>query len=205
MRSIVMARIWMLAVATIVSVASGFGTAVAQEQAMPGSMDPRTSGAGMPTGPGATCRMGEHIDGQLAYLKTELKITDAQTPQWIVFANAFRADKEKNARLCKTTENEESRLKIDVRQPSRIARDDGSALDGAARIITRDGDCGTAALCDFEPGAKKDRRRDHEGRIGLLSIELTHSFIGDNFPPDSFFSESSAALHKRALAEFRQR
>jgi hypothetical protein len=102
----------MLAVATIVGVASGVGTAVAQEQAMPGSMDPRTSGAGMPTGPGATCRMGEHIDGQLAYLKTELKITDAQTPQWIVFANAFRADKEKTARLCKTTENEESRLKL---------------------------------------------------------------------------------------------
>lgn len=112
MWSIVMARIWMPAVATIVSVAGGFGTAIAQEQAMPGSMDPRMSGAGMPAQPGAMCRMGEHIDGQLAYLKTELKITDAQMPQWIVFANAFRADKEKNARLCKTTENEESRSKM---------------------------------------------------------------------------------------------
>ncbi len=112
MRPIVMARILMSAVALIVSVDGGFGTVVAQGQTMPGSMDPRTSGAGMQTGPGATCRMDEHIDGQLAYLKTELKITDAQMPQWNVFANAFRADKEKTARLCKTTENEESRLKM---------------------------------------------------------------------------------------------
>ena len=58
------------------------------------------------------CRMDEHIDGQLAYLETELKITEAQTPQWNVFANTFRADKEKNARLCKSTENEQARSKM---------------------------------------------------------------------------------------------
>lgn len=112
MRSIVMARIWMPAVATMVSVAGGFGAAAAQEQNMPGSMYPGTSGAGVTMGRGMMCRMDEHIDGQLAYLRTELKITDAQTPQWNVFANTFRADKEKNARLCKTTENEESRSKM---------------------------------------------------------------------------------------------
>jgi hypothetical protein len=112
MRSIVMARIGMPAVATIVSIAGSFGAAGAQEQNMPGSMDQRTSGAGMTMGPGIMCRMDEHIDGQLAYLQTELKITEAQTPQWNVFANTFRADKEKNARLCKTMENEESRAKM---------------------------------------------------------------------------------------------
>ena len=57
------------------------------------------------------CRMDEHIDGQLAYLRTG-SITEAQTPQWNVFANTFRADKEKNARLCRATENEESRAKM---------------------------------------------------------------------------------------------
>jgi hypothetical protein len=103
MRPIVRARIWMPAVAMIVSVAGGFVAAAAQEQNMPGAMDPAMGGRGN------TCRMDEHIDGQLAYLKTELKITGEQTPQWNVFADAFRADKEKNARLCKSTENEQAR------------------------------------------------------------------------------------------------
>jgi hypothetical protein len=107
MRSVVRAWKWIAAIATIGNVAGGFGAAVAQEQEMPGAMDRGMSGRGM-----TMCRMDEHIDGQLAYLKTELKITDAQTPQWNVFANTFRADKEKNARLCRATENEESRLKM---------------------------------------------------------------------------------------------
>lgn len=47
------------------------------------------------------CRMDEHIDGQLAYLKTELKITDIQLPQWNIFAQAFRAETEKKAQLCR--------------------------------------------------------------------------------------------------------
>jgi hypothetical protein len=34
----------------------------------------------------------EHIEGRLAYIKTELKITDAQTPQWNAFADAARAN-----------------------------------------------------------------------------------------------------------------
>jgi hypothetical protein len=107
MRSIVTGRIWMSAIATIVSVAGGFGAAVAQEQIMPGAMDPGRNGQRE-----MMCRMDEHIDGQLAYLQTELKITEAQTPQWNVFANTFRADKEKNARLCKSTENEQARSKM---------------------------------------------------------------------------------------------
>ena len=32
----------------------------------------------------------EHIEGRLAYIKAELKITDAQTPQWNAFADATR-------------------------------------------------------------------------------------------------------------------
>ena len=36
--------------------------------------------------------MSAHTDGWLAFLKTELKITDAQTPQWNVFADAVRAN-----------------------------------------------------------------------------------------------------------------
>jgi LTXXQ motif family protein len=42
---------------------------------------------------GAGMRPGaEHIEGRLAFLKTELKITDSQTPQWNAFAEAVRAN-----------------------------------------------------------------------------------------------------------------
>ena len=36
--------------------------------------------------------MGDHVEGRIAFLKTELKITDAQTPQWNVFADTLRAN-----------------------------------------------------------------------------------------------------------------
>ncbi|WP_374374229.1 Spy/CpxP family protein refolding chaperone [Dongia sp.] len=34
----------------------------------------------------------QHVEGRLAFLKTELKITDAQAPQWKTYADAFRAN-----------------------------------------------------------------------------------------------------------------
>lgn len=34
--------------------------------------------------------MAEHVEGRLAFLKTELKITDAQLPLWSAFAQAAR-------------------------------------------------------------------------------------------------------------------
>ena len=33
-----------------------------------------------------------HIEGQIAFYKAELKITDAQAPQWSAFADALRAN-----------------------------------------------------------------------------------------------------------------
>jgi hypothetical protein len=36
--------------------------------------------------------MADHVEGRLAFLKTELKITDAQRPQWDAFADAMRAN-----------------------------------------------------------------------------------------------------------------
>jgi hypothetical protein len=58
----------------------------------PGMMGPRGDGMmdgpgmmGMMGGPGMMpmmgARGGEHVEGRLAFLKTELKITDAQAPQ----------------------------------------------------------------------------------------------------------------------------
>lgn len=37
-----------------------------------------------------TCAMGAYIDGQLAFIKAELKITEAQTPKWDAYAEAYR-------------------------------------------------------------------------------------------------------------------
>jgi hypothetical protein len=52
-------------------------------------------------GPGMMmCHMGGHVEGRLAYLKTELKITEAQMPQWNAFADAFRASGQKMAQHC---------------------------------------------------------------------------------------------------------
>ena len=36
--------------------------------------------------------MAKHIEGRLAFLKTEMKITDAQLPLWNAFAQAMRDD-----------------------------------------------------------------------------------------------------------------
>jgi hypothetical protein len=43
-------------------------------------------------GPGGEMRMmpSEHVEGRIAFLKTELGITEAQLPQWNAFADALR-------------------------------------------------------------------------------------------------------------------
>jgi hypothetical protein len=46
------------------------------------------------------CRTSEHVDGRLAYLKAELKPTEAQTPQWNAFADAVRDSQRKLADFC---------------------------------------------------------------------------------------------------------
>ena len=38
-----------------------------------------------------TCGFAEHLDGRLAYLKAELKLTDAQQAAWTSFTDAYRA------------------------------------------------------------------------------------------------------------------
>ena len=40
--------------------------------------------------PGMTGSFADHIDGRIAYLKAELKITEAQAPLWTAYADALR-------------------------------------------------------------------------------------------------------------------
>jgi hypothetical protein len=51
-------------------------------------------GSGMMSmmGPMARMMAPEHIEGRIAFLETELKITDAQGPLWSAFADALRAN-----------------------------------------------------------------------------------------------------------------
>lgn len=63
---------------------------------MPGCMMPEAE-SGMPImrmmmREGGTPMMAKHIEGRLAFLKTELKITDAQLPLWNAFAQVMRDD-----------------------------------------------------------------------------------------------------------------
>ena len=60
------------------------GGMMGQGQAGPAGMMPMMNMMmGMQSG-------AEHVEGRLAFIKAELKITDAQAPQWNVFAEAVR-------------------------------------------------------------------------------------------------------------------
>jgi periplasmic protein CpxP/Spy len=56
------------------------------------------------------CRPYEHIDGQLAYIRAELKLTPAQEAQWNVFANVFRDDKERQAQNCRHAQEQNRQM-----------------------------------------------------------------------------------------------
>lgn len=88
-----------LAAATAFLLLTSFGVATAQ--------DPQpTPKAGMMGSSGAMSMMGDsdhmgmmgimgmaqHVEGWIAFLKVELKITEAQSPQWNTFAEALRSN-----------------------------------------------------------------------------------------------------------------
>jgi LTXXQ motif family protein len=95
MSSIVRARLSLPVVAAILSLFAGSGAANAQGRDAPAAYP------GMNQRGAMNCRMDEYVDGDLAFLKAELKITEAQMPQWNVFAQAFRSERQKTASLCK--------------------------------------------------------------------------------------------------------
>lgn len=46
------------------------------------------------------CGFADHLDGRLAYLKAELKLTDSQTGAWNAFADAWRAAAQNAKKKC---------------------------------------------------------------------------------------------------------
>jgi hypothetical protein len=63
----------------------------AQNAAAPGPGAGHMMMHGMMAQHGAMGMPFEHVEGRLAFLKTELKITDAQMPQWEKFAESVRS------------------------------------------------------------------------------------------------------------------
>ena len=74
---------------------------------------PMTSMAGM---------MDGHIEGRLAFLKTELHITDSQMPQWNAFADAMRASAKRMAEMHGTTMHGGAMGAMPARAPERLDR-----------------------------------------------------------------------------------
>ena len=66
-----------------------------------GGMGPWMMGSGG-FGPGMCAAMNSHVDGRLAYIKAELKITDAQEPLWKAYAAAARDNAQGMQARCTT-------------------------------------------------------------------------------------------------------
>ena len=74
---------------------------IAAQPAPQGRMGPGANGHQMPQQmPGGMMGMmghemmgmADHVEGRIAFLKTELKITETQMPQWTAFADTLRAN-----------------------------------------------------------------------------------------------------------------
>jgi hypothetical protein len=78
----------------LLAIMSAAGVAMAQEAGMPRQANPGGASQAM------ACAADQHVDGQLAFIKAELKITEEQAPVWNVFADTFRADKQKKTTSC---------------------------------------------------------------------------------------------------------
>ena len=110
----------MAAAAAIVISAGLIGTAMAQDQpsqgwwpgwmmsGQRGMMGPGSMGPWMMGGsPQAMCKaMASHIEGRLAYIKAELKITEAQGSLWNAYATAARDNANRMATHCTTMMSE---------------------------------------------------------------------------------------------------
>ena len=57
-----------------------------------GQMTPQMRGGMMGMMSHEMMGMADHVEGRIAFLKTELKITDTQMPQWTAFADTLRAN-----------------------------------------------------------------------------------------------------------------
>lgn len=68
--------------------------------------------------PSAYSDLADHIEGRIAFLKAELKITEAETPQWKAYADALRKSVAQAGRLRAETMQ---RMALSTDLPARLA------------------------------------------------------------------------------------
>lgn len=119
-------------------------------------------GGMMPMGMGmAGGRPFQHIEGQIAFYKTELKITDAQEPLWNAFADALRANASHlQQAVAKATEAKEA-VAVPEQMERRIALltvllDTMQSMQAAAKPLY-------AALTDEQKGRRRADGRALDG------------------------------------------
>jgi LTXXQ motif family protein len=134
----------------------------------PGMMGSGTMGPWMMGGGGsaeAMCTaMGSHIEGRLAYVKAELKVTDAQEPLWNAYAVAARDNAKTMVARCTTMMGKRD---SQVSLPDRL--DQGEQLMAAQLEAVRATDKALkplyAALSD---GQKKTADQLFWGPMGMM-------------------------------------
>ena len=111
------------------------GGMMGQGQAGPAGMMPMMNMMmGMQSG-------AEHVEGRLAFIRAELKITDAQTPQWTAFAEAVRRNAGSMAEMGKSMMGGGQGAPATL--PERLAREDKlvaahlAALKKAEEAVTQ--------------------------------------------------------------------
>ena len=129
-----MRRIGHIAAGTAVLLLTGLGIASGQERA-PSAMQPVPQGGMM--GPGSwTPMMGgpghmgmmrmmgmaDHVEGRIAFLKAELKITEAQMPQWNAFADVLRENARRMSGMRTTMSGIFGQDSASVSAPDRLDR-----------------------------------------------------------------------------------
>ncbi len=66
--------------------------------------------------------MADHVEGRVAFLKTELKITDSQASQWNAFADALRANAQRMGAMRNTMMQGGMMSGASVTAPDRLDR-----------------------------------------------------------------------------------
>jgi hypothetical protein len=82
-----MQHVYRIIVGATVALVAGVIAVAAQDQTFPPMMQGMSQQA-----MADMMNMADHVDGRIAFLKAELKITDAQLPQWNNFADALRGN-----------------------------------------------------------------------------------------------------------------
>lgn len=134
-----------------------------RERMMGGGMMEMRRGMGMMGMMGAGMRMGtRHIEGRLAFLKTELAITDAQAEQWNGFAEAVRANAKAMAEMHQQAEGQGAPSTL----PERLALQE-KALAAHIEALTRTAGALEALYDVLSDGQKKVADEIVVGPMGM--------------------------------------